>query len=102
MTEDLCDVKGRAIHQMPAQAGRSSDAVGEVVCYLPSDEACGPPQEHPATRANKAQTGTGDLREAALARQNLQLAWKRVKANKGAAGGGGLDIEQTAAVLKLR
>ena len=29
------------------------------------------------------------------ARENLQRAWKRVKANKGAAGVDGLDIEQT-------
>jgi RNA-directed DNA polymerase len=37
----------------------------------------------------------GSLLEAALARENLQRAWKRVKANKGAAGVDGLDIEQT-------
>nr|WP_286775512.1 group II intron reverse transcriptase/maturase [[Pseudomonas] sp. BICA1-14] len=40
--------------------------------------------------------GTGGLLEAALTRQNLQAAWRRVKANKGAAGVDGLDIEQTA------
>ncbi len=40
--------------------------------------------------------------EAALARQNLQLAWKRVKANKGAAGVDGLDIEQTARALQTK
>ena len=39
--------------------------------------------------------------EAALTRQNLQRAWKRVKANKGAAGVDGLDIEQTVRDLKL-
>ena len=44
--------------------------------------------------------GTGGLLEAALARQNLQAAWKRVKANKGAAGVDGLDIEQTAQVIR--
>ena len=32
------------------------------------------------------------LLEAALARENLQRAWKRAKANKGAAGVDGLDI----------
>ena len=46
--------------------------------------------------------GTGGLLEAALTRQNLQLAWKRVKANKGAAGVDGLDIEQTARMLQTR
>jgi RNA-directed DNA polymerase len=44
--------------------------------------------------------GTGGLLEAALTRQNLQAAWKRVKANKGAAGVDGLDIEQTAQALR--
>lgn len=37
---------------------------------------------------------------AVLTRHNLQLAWKRVKANKGAAGVDGLDIEQTARMLR--
>ena len=31
----------------------------------------------------------------ALTRENMQRAWKRVKANKGAAGVDGLDIDQT-------
>ncbi len=44
--------------------------------------------------------GTGGLLEAALTRQNLQEAWKRVKANKGAAGVDGLNIEQTAQLLR--
>ena len=38
--------------------------------------------------------------EAALTRENLQAAWKRIKANKGAAGADGLDIEQTAQLLR--
>ena len=44
--------------------------------------------------------GTGGLLEAALTRQNLQAAWKRVKANKDAAGVDGLSIEQTAQLLR--
>jgi len=40
--------------------------------------------------------------EATLTRENLQAAWKRVKANKGAAGVDGLDIEQTAQELRTR
>jgi len=37
-----------------------------------------------------------DRRQAALTRENLQAAFKRVRANKGAAGEDGLDIDQTA------
>lgn len=40
--------------------------------------------------------------DAALTRENLQTAWKRVKANKGAAGVDGLDIEQTARLLQTK
>lgn len=38
--------------------------------------------------------------EAMLARQNMQAAWKRVRANRGAAGVDGLDIDQTAQRLQ--
>jgi len=46
-------------------------------------------------RRDTESTGPG-LLQAVLARENLQRAWKRVKANKGAAGVDGLNIEQTA------
>ncbi|WP_404298906.1 RNA-directed DNA polymerase (Reverse transcriptase) [Alicycliphilus denitrificans] len=69
---------------------------------LISDEASGPPSEHPGTGSAKPKAGTGGLLQAALARQNLQTAWRRVKANKGAAGVDGLDIEQTAQVIRQR
>ena len=42
------------------------------------------------------------LLDRAFARENLKRAWKRVKANKGAAGVDGLDIEQTAKHLFSR
>lgn len=67
-----------------------------------SDEAGGPPREHPGTGSARPKAGTGGLLEAALTRQNLQAAWRRVKANKGAAGVDGLDIEQTARMLQAR
>jgi RNA-directed DNA polymerase len=35
-----------------------------------------------------------------LTRENLQRAWKRVRANKGVAGVDDLDIDQTAAHLR--
>lgn len=82
------------------EPGRASVARGEAQRDLASDEACGPPLEHPRTGSAKQPAGTDGLLEAALTRQNLQTAWKRVKANKGAAGVDGLDIEQTARMLK--
>ena len=86
----------RAKRQMPEQSGRVGVAHGEAVRDLISDEACDPLTEHPDTGSTKSMAGTGGLLEKALTRQNLQTAWKRVKANKGGAGVDGLDIEQTA------
>jgi hypothetical protein len=57
-----------------------------------SDEACGPPRENPGPGSARPIAGAGTLLEAALTRENLKAAWKRVKANKGAAGVDGLDI----------
>ena len=90
----------KAMRQMPDSSGRVSVSHGEAVRDLTSDEACGPLLEHPGTGSAKQPVGTGGLLEAALTRQNLQTAWKRVKANKGAAGVDGLDIEQTAQVIR--
>lgn len=59
---------------------------------LDSDEARRP-------RHDPGSTGSA-LLLAALTRENLQRAWKRVRANKGAAGVDGLDIDQTAAHLR--
>jgi RNA-directed DNA polymerase len=59
---------------------------------LVSDEARRP-------RHEPENIGSG-LLLAVLTRENLQRAWKRVKANKGAAGIDGLDIDQTAAHLR--
>ena len=75
-------------------------ARGEAVGDPISDEACGPPREHPNTGSARPKAGAGTLLEAALTRENLQRAWRRVKANKGAAGVDGLDIEQTAQLLR--
>lgn len=90
----------KAMRQMPEQTGRAGEARGETAFEAVSDEACDPLFEHPSTGSAKQTTGTGGLLEAALARQNLQTAWKRVKANKGTAGVDGLDIEQTAQMLQ--
>lgn len=90
----------KAMRQMPRLPGRVGVTHGEAVRDLISEEACGPPSEHPRTGSAKQPAGTGSLLEAALTRQNLHAAWKRVKANKGAAGVDGLDIEQTAQVIR--
>ncbi len=92
----------KAMRQMPAATGRASVARGEAARDLASDEACGPPCEHQGTGSAKPKAGAGSLLEAALTRENLQRAWKRVKANKGAAGVDGLDIEQTARMLQTK
>ena len=98
MSED--EEMSKAMRQMLERSGRVGVAQGEAVRDLISDEACGPLLEHPHTGSAKPKAGTGGLLEAALTRQNLQAAWKRVKANKGAAGADGLDIEQTAQLIR--
>ena len=79
-------------HQMPAPAGRVAEREGEALPEVASDET-GLPRREPE--------GAGrSLLEQAFARENMQRAWKRVKANKGAAGIDGLDIAQTAEHLQ--
>ena len=81
---------------MPADrkeaAGRAGEEHGEAGREPASDEARG-------TRHDTEDTGSAlpnTLLGAALTRENLRRAWKRVKANKGAAGADGLEIDQTA------
>lgn len=65
-------------HQMTATAERVAVRRGEASSKAISDETRLPRQEL---------EGIGrDLLTQALARENMQRAWKRVKANKGAAG----------------
>jgi len=78
----------QARRQMPAGAGRAGEGLGEAGRKPASDEASRPRQETESTGSA--------LLQAALTRENLRQAWKRVKANRGAAGVDGLDIEQTA------
>ena len=82
----------RVMRQKPARAGRAGAAGGEAAREAARDETRGPRHEHRSTGSA--------LLQAALTRENLQRAWKRVRANKGAAGVDGLDIDQTAALLK--
>jgi RNA-directed DNA polymerase len=85
-------VMREAPRQMSAQAERPGIGEGEALSDPGSDEADRP-------RHDTESMGPG-LLLAVLARENLQRAWKRVKANKGAAGVDGLDISQTAAHLR--
>ncbi len=77
-----------ARHQKSARAERSGEAPGEAGREPGSDEACAP-------RHDTENTGSA-LLQRALTRENLQQAFKRVRANKGAAGVDGLDIDETA------
>ena len=92
----------KAMRQMPQQCGRAGVTHGEAARDPASDEASGPPREHLDTGSARPKAGAGSLLEAALTRENLNTAWKRIKANKGAAGVDGLDIEQTAELLRTR
>jgi len=80
-----------ARHQKSASAERSGEAPGEAGREPGSDEACTP-------RHDTENTGLA-LLQRALTRENLQQAFKRVRANKGAAGVDGLDIDETARQL---
>lgn len=92
----------KAMRQMPEPSGRAGEGRGEAALQPASDEARGPSQEHQGTGSAMQEAGAGTLLEAALTRENLQAAWKRVKANKGAAGVDGLDIERTQHLLQTR
>src|SRR5207249_8250031 len=81
----------QAMRQISALAERVAVGHGEAVSDAISDEACCP-------RHDTGNTGSA-LLQAALRRENLQQAFKRVRANKGAAGVDGLDINQTAGYL---
>src|SRR5712691_2538003 len=80
-----------ARHQMPARAGRAGAARGEAKREPAGDEAEGPRHETGDTGSPHAA-----LLHAAFTRENLQRAFKKVRANKGAAGVDGLDIDQSA------
>lgn len=82
----------KVMRQMPTQVGRATKGGGEAAPEEVSDETCDP-------RHDTQNTGSA-LLQAALTKENLQSALKRVRANKGAAGVDGLDIKQTIEHLK--
>ena len=81
-----------ARHQKTGGPERADPAVGEARPRAERDEAV-------SAWDGDADPGQGLLRQV-LARENLVLAWRRVKANKGSAGVDGRTIEQTAEYLR--
>lgn len=84
-------VMRQAKRQMFAQAEREAIGQGEALAATSSDEAHSP-------RHVTGDAGSMLLR-AALRRENLLQAFKRVRANKGAAGVDGRDIDETSRYL---
>ncbi len=82
-----------ALHQKPGQPGRTGRRQGEALSETGRDEAG-------SARHDQEGSGRGDLLRQALARENVVVAWKRVKANRGSAGVDGLSIDDTADYLK--
>ncbi|WP_449356411.1 hypothetical protein [Alishewanella longhuensis] len=80
------------MHQMSKVLERGKQKQGEALLVPTRDETVFPQQQF-------KHTGQG-LLEQVLARENMRLAWQRVKANKGSAGVDGLTIAQTAEHLK--
>ncbi len=67
---------GCAQHQKSGQSERAVEGRGETSAHAARDEA------QPACREPQG-PGRNGLMEQALSRENIALAWKRVKANKG-------------------
>ncbi|MFK8032091.1 MAG: group II intron reverse transcriptase/maturase, partial [Gammaproteobacteria bacterium] len=78
----------KTVHQKPVQAGRIDQRRGEAESLPVRDEVL-------AARDDQDDSGRACLLSQALTRENLLVAWKRVKANKGSAGVDGLSMSDT-------
>ncbi|EKC2245682.1 group II intron reverse transcriptase/maturase, partial [Salmonella enterica] len=81
-----------AMRQKPEHTGQSVECRGEASSRAGCGEARDP--QHKQEDAGSA------LIKAMLTRENLQQAFRRVRANRGAAGVDGLDVDQTALQLQ--
>lgn len=84
---------GSARHQKSGKPERAERGQGEALSDGGRDEAR-------LARAEAEGLGRGRLLRQALARANLALAWKRVKANRGSAGVDGMTVQETGEYLK--
>ena len=88
-------LEGGYRHSTSRQSGRPAGGSGEAASNPGRGEA-------PLASHGDEGLGREDLLSQVLSRENMVLAWKRVKANKGSAGVDGLTIEQTAEGLKTQ
>ena len=84
---------GRAVHQKPGSPGRNAGGRGEADPEVVRDEAR-------TARHATGSPGRDGLLAQALAKANMEAAWKRVKSNRGSAGVDGLSIAETAEHLR--
>jgi group II intron reverse transcriptase/maturase len=84
-----------ARHRKPEESGRAGRRRGEAESSTGRDEA-------ESARHDREGSGRDDLLTQALAKENLVLAWKRVKANRGSSGVDGRSINDTIDYLKTQ
>lgn len=81
------------MHQKLGEPGRNAGGRGEAEPEAVRDEAR-------TARHETESPGRDDLLAQALAKANMEAAWKRVKSNRGSAGADGLSIAETAEYLR--
>lgn len=82
-----------AMHQKPAEAGPTTKSRGEAPRVRRGGEAS-------SASGGDERSGSGDLMEMVVARDNMWAAWKRVKGNGGGPGGDGMTVEELPSFLR--